>query len=213
MKPVLLIDFGAGTTEYMVEYKEGMIAGGVFPIGFHHVLNDLAIGLDLPFDFCRKLADSGKLESLLKSGEEYLEYPNQRSIRKIPVSSFETIIELRLRELFGLVGDALRTENILQDLGAGGVLTGGGSLLTMSQNIFQETFQCSARIGQPHDVVGASGEITSPRYSMVYGALKIADDQNRNFEIINSRTPLQTIEGMVNKLISFGKNIKESISI
>ena len=48
---------------------------------------------------------------------------------------------------------------------------------------------------------------------MVYGALKIADDQNRNFEIINSRTPLQTIEGMVNKLISFGKNIKESISI
>ncbi|MBR1967750.1 MAG: cell division protein FtsA [Lentisphaeria bacterium] len=210
---VLLIDFGAGTTEYMVEYKEGMIAGGVFPIGFHHVLNDLAIGLDLPFDFCRKLADSGKLESLLKSGEEYLEYPNQRSIRKIPVSSFETIIELRLRELFGLVGDALRTENILQDLGAGGVLTGGGSLLTMSQNIFQETFQCSARIGQPHDVVGASGEITSPRYSMVYGALKIADDQNRNFEIINSRTPLQTIEGMVNKLISFGKNIKESISI
>ena len=216
---VLLLDFGAGTTEYMVEYKEGMITGGVFPIGFNHVLNDLSIGLDLPFDFCRKLAESGKLESLLTSGTEYLEYPNLRgSVRKIPTSSFEIIIELRLRELFGLVNDALRKENdTLHNLGAGGVMTGGGSLLSMSQNIFQETFQCSARIGQPHDVVGASGEISSPRYSMVYGALKIADDQYRNYEINSPRNPIQNIDAMLNKILSLGKNIgrnlKESINI
>lgn len=212
---VLLLDFGAGTTEYMVEYKEGMITGGVFPIGFNHVLNDLAIGLDLPFDFCKKMAESGKLETLLNSGEEYLEYPNQRgSIRKIPASSFETIIELRLRELFGLVNDALRKEDdILHNLGAGGVLTGGGSLLSISQNIFQETFQCTARIGQPHDVVGASGEISSPRYSMIYGALKIADDQNRTYKLNGTRSPFQTIDAVVNKIFSFGKNLKESINI
>lgn len=216
---VLLLDFGAGTTEYMVEYKEGMITGGVFPIGFNHVLNDLSIGLDLPFDFCRKLAESGKLESLLTSGTEYLEYPNLRgSVRKIPTSSFEIIIELRLRELFGLVNDALRKENdTLHNLGAGGVMTGGGSLLSMSQNIFQETFQCSARIGQPHDVVGASGEISSPRYSMIYGALKIADDQYRNYEINSPRNPIQNIDAILNKILSLGKNIgrnlKESINI
>lgn len=210
---VLLIDFGAGTTEYMVEYKEGMIAGGVFPIGFQHVLNDLSIGLDLPFEYCRTFAESGKLEALLKSGDEYLEYSNQRTIRKIPVCSIETIIELRMRELFGLINDALQGENILQDLGAGGVLTGGGALLSASRNILQQIFQCPFRIGQPHDVVGASGKITSPRYSMVYGALKIADEQNRNFEIINTNTPMQSIENMVNKVLSLCRNIKESINI
>lgn len=211
---VLLLDFGAGTTEYMVEFREGMMAGGVFPIGFNHVLNDLSIGLDLPFDFCRKMAESGKLEALLTSGNEYMEYPDKRgSVRKIPVSSFETIIELRLRELFGLVNENLRAANILHDLGAGGVMTGGGSLLSMSQNIFQETFQCTARIGQPHDVVGASGEISSPRYSMVYGALKIADYQTRNYDLSTSRTPFQTLNAMVDRILNLGKNIKESINI
>lgn len=212
---VLLLDFGAGTTEYMVEYREGMITGGVFPIGFNHVLNDLSIGLDLPFDYCQKLAASGNLEKILNSKDEkFHDYPSQRgNVRKIPISSFETIIEMRLRELFGLVNDAVKKEDILQNLDAGGVLTGGGALLSMSQNIFQETFQCGVRIGQPHDVIGASGEITSPRYSMIYGALKIADDQNRNFDYSNSRTPLQALDAMLNRLMNFGRNIKESVSI
>ncbi|MBR2509179.1 MAG: cell division protein FtsA [Lentisphaeria bacterium] len=211
---VLLVDFGAGTTEYMVEYREGMITGGIFPIGFNHLLNDLSIGLELPFDYCQKLASSGKLEAILKSGEQFHDYPNQRgNVRHIPVSSFETIIELRLRELFGLISDELKKVDIHHNIDAGGVLTGGGSLLTLSQNIFQETFQCSVRKGQPHDVIGASGKISSPQYSMIYGALKIADYQNRNFTIVSSKSPFQTIDAMLNRLLSFGKNIKESVSI
>ena len=211
---VLLVDFGAGTTEYMVEYREGMITGGIFPIGFNHLLNDLSIGLELPFDYCQKLASSGKLEALLKSGEKYHDYPNQRgTVRHIPVSSFETIIELRLRELFGLLKDEIKKEDILHNLDAGGVITGGGALLSLSQNIFQETFDCASRIGQPHDVIGASGNISSPKYSMIYGALKIADYQNRNFSTVSTITPLQTLNAMVNRIWNLGKNIKESVSI
>lgn len=211
---VLLVDLGAGTTEYMVDYNEGMMAGGMFPIGFNHVLNDLSIGLDLPFEYCRKLASSGQLEALLKGTTEFLEYPNPRGgMRKIPIGSVETIIELRLRELFGMIHDALRQEDIIQNLDTGGVLTGGGALLSMSRNIFETTFQCSSRIGQPHDVIGASGEISSPRYSTVYGALKIADDQIRTFDFNTGKTPFQTIDAMINSIISFGKNIKESINI
>lgn len=211
---VLLIDFGAGTTEYMIEYKEGMITGGILPIGFNHLLNDLSIGLELPFEYCQKLANTGKLESLITGNTEYLEYPNNRgSVRKIPVSSFETIMELRLRELFGLINDAIKKEDILQNLGAGGVLTGGGSLLSLSHNIFQETFQCTARIGQPHNVIGASGEISSPRYSTVYGALRIADDQSRYYDLGSSRTPFQAIDDIFSKLVKLGKNIGESINI
>ena len=83
----------------------------------------------------------------------------------------------------------------------------------MSQNIFQETFQCTARIGQPHDVVGASGEISSPRYSTVYGALRIADDQSRYYDLGSSRTPFQAIDDIFSKLVKLGKNIGESINI
>ena len=221
---VLLIDFGAGTTEYIVEYKNGMITGGIFPIGMNHVLNDLSIGLNLPFDYCRQMAEDGSLEKLLTSGAEFLEYPGVRgSVRKIPVSSFETIIELRMRELFGLIHKAILHENIkhnediLHNLDAGGVLTGGGAAFSFCRNIFQDVFQCSARIGLPHDVVGASGEINSPRYSMIYGALKIADHQFRNYDISQSQSPIQTLESMVNKIYhlgrNIGKNIKESINI
>ena len=211
---VLLVDFGAGTTEYMVEYNEGMMAGGVFPIGFNHVLNDLSIGLDIPFEYCKKLADSGQLEALLSRNADFLEYPNPRGgMRKIPIGSVETIIELRLRELFGLIHDAISKEDIMQSLDTGGVLTGGGALLSMSKNLFENIFQFSSRIGQPHDVIGASGEISSPRYSTVYGALKIADYQIRHFDFNSNKNPFQTLDSMVNKITSFGKNIWESINI
>jgi len=127
---VLLVDFGAGCTEYVVEYDSGVCASGVLQLGMEHVANDLAIGLGLGIDQCRRLLVSGELQRAAERGET----------------------TLRLR---------------------------GGALFSRTREIFGEVFDLSCRIAQPRDAEGAITDLASPRYSAVWGALKIAAHYRR----------------------------------
>ena len=69
----LLIDFGAGSTEYAVVCNSGVLASGVIGIGFEHVANDLAIGLNLPISYCRKLLSDGLLEKYTRENAQFIE--------------------------------------------------------------------------------------------------------------------------------------------
>ena len=99
-------------------------------------------------------------------------------MRRIPLVSFETIIDLRLREIFEIIRQTLAERNALGNLDAGGVLTGGGALFDRTGAVFREVFDLGFRVGQPLEsgqpVPGAEG----PRFSSVWGALKIASYYN-----------------------------------
>ena len=172
---VLLIDLGAGTTEFDVEYNSGIQASGVIQVGFDHVCNDLSIGLDLPISLCRKLIEEGTLVRAIRDRRDWLEFPQPGSgMRRIPLVSFETIVDLRLREIFEIIKKTLADRGALGNLEAGGVLTGGGALFERTAGIFREVFDLSCRIGQPLESGGAVVGVENPRYSTVWGALKIA---------------------------------------
>lgn len=198
---VVLIDIGAGTTEYVVEYNTGVQASGVIQVGFEHVCNDLAIGLDLHIDVCRKLATDGTLIAAIRDHREYLEFPRSTGkVRKIPVASFETIIDLRLREIFEIVRDSLAAKGVLNNLDAGGVLTGGGALFERSAVLFREVFEMGCRIGQPLEAGGAVTGVENPRYSMIWGALKIAAYYN---ELNSARGNRGTVGGLLDAVDGF----------
>ena len=55
----LLVDLGAGVTDYLVFLDRGVCASGVIQLGMEHVANDLAIALEVHIDTCRKLLASG----------------------------------------------------------------------------------------------------------------------------------------------------------
>lgn len=73
---VLLVDLGAGTTEFVVEYNSGVQASGVLQVGFDHVCNDLSLGLDLHIDVCRKLIEEKTLQRAMQERREYMEFPS-----------------------------------------------------------------------------------------------------------------------------------------
>lgn len=178
----LLIDLGAGTTEYLVYFDRGVCASGVIQIGMEHVANDLAIGLNLHIDSCRKLLESGALERAISEKKAYLEFPGSaRRVRQIPLSSFEVIVDARLREIFELIDRQLREKNAPRALGAGGVLTGGGAEYFRSKELFSEVFDMDCRIGMPADAGGAVSDLASPRFSAVWGALKVAAFFQQNY--------------------------------
>jgi cell division protein FtsA len=178
----LLIDLGAGTTEFLVYFDRGVCASGVVQLGMEHVANDLAIGLNLHIDNCRKLLESGALERAIMEKKSYIEFPGTaRRVRQIPLSSFEVIVDTRLREIFELIERQLREKSAPRALGAGGILTGGGAEYFRSREIFSEVFDMDCRIGMPADAGGAVADLASPRFSAVWGALKVAAFFQQNY--------------------------------
>ncbi|MBR7130539.1 MAG: cell division protein FtsA [Lentisphaeria bacterium] len=178
----LLVDIGAGTTEYLVYFDRGVCASGVIQLGMEHVANDLAVGLNLHIDACRKLLESGSLERAVREKKSTLEYPGLAGrVRHIPVSAFEVIVDARLREILELVNRQLREKKVPRALGAGGVLTGGGAEYFRSRELFCDIFDMDCRIGIPADAGGAVADLGSPRFSAVWGALKVAAFFQQNF--------------------------------
>ena len=170
----LLIDFGAGSTEYAVVCNHGVLASGVIGIGFEHVANDLAIGLNLPISYCRKLLEEGTLEKYTRENLQFIDCrTNSGGMRKIPLESFTRITDARIRELFELIRSTLGKKSFWNNLSAGCVLTGGGAKFFQTRDIFHQVCDLPARIGKPFSPVNAiPADMDDPRFSTVYGALR-----------------------------------------
>jgi cell division protein FtsA len=172
---VIMIDLGAGCADYLTAWSGGIHDAGTLKVGFNHVANDLSVGLKLPFVTCQKLFEDGTLKRALEENWKVL--PIKQSIgspREIKLSSFETIIAARLEEIFEEVKKKV-------DLPGGrtGILTGGGALYPPTLDIFSKVFGISCRVGSVADASGSITDLASPRYSAVWGALKIAAHYQR----------------------------------
>lgn len=192
----VLIDLGAGCTDFLVARDGGMVEAGTLQIGFDHVANDLAIGLGLSFGVCRKLLESGAVKAAIEQESPALmiQLPNGGP-QEIPISRFEAIINPRLQEIFEQVRKHIRTQGALFS----GVLTGGGALHPGALELFSKTFNLPCRVGTVADATGSITGLDSPRCTTVWGALKIAAYYYRSFSAGKGGSALQRfLEGMNN---------------
>lgn len=192
----VLIDLGAGCTDFLVARDGGMVEAGTLQIGFDHVANDLAIGLGLSFGVCRKLLESGAVKAAIEQESPALviQLPNGGP-QEIPLSRFEAIINPRLQEIFEQVRKHIRTQGALFS----GVLTGGGALHPGALELFSKTFNLPCRVGTVADATGSITGLDSPRCTTVWGALKIAAYYYRSFSAGKGGSALQRfLEGMNN---------------
>ncbi len=168
---VMLIEMGAGVTEYMAVFDSGILHSGVIPVGFEHVANDLAVGLDLNISVCRKILLDRKYQSLAKEGKAFLELGGT-PVRKVPVISIEKIVDLRFREIFNIIKGEFEAKGFFRNTGASLVFSGGAALFPPAVDILKEVFNVPVRVGVPLDLRGSVSEIDSPRYSTAWGLLK-----------------------------------------
>ena len=195
---VLLVDIGAGVTEFLVFYDRGVCASGALQIGMEHVANDLAIALGLHIDTCRKLLESGALAQAVAEKRAMMDFPRSGGkMRSVPVATLELIVDTRLREIFELIRKKLLEKNAPQALGSGGVLTGGGAEYFRTAEIFRDVFDLACRVGMPSDST-VPGGLRSPRYSAVWGALKVAAFFQENY----GPAPESLLDRIMGKLTS-----------
>ena len=210
-KGALIIDIGAGVTEYAVFQGFGKetscFHSGQITVGCDHLVNDLSLGLRLPFGKCRQL-----LEGLWALQGAAVMKPDGRTrlteiedlgqkMRHIPVSTVEHIIEQRLQELFTVIRNDLEEQQVLGRIGNGATLCGGGALIPRIDDLAQSVLDMPACIGRPRSVNGQKEIITSPRFMTPIGLLRVGKKLLEAEKEKEPLTPMKIIKEEVRKFI------------
>jgi cell division protein FtsA len=172
-----LIDIGAGSTELVVFFEGAVAHTASIPIGGDHFTNDLAVGLHVPVPEAELLKiEFGNciVTSVPSSSELELAASDAQPARLIKQRHLSEILEPRARELFQLLRENLRQGGVLEALGAGCILTGGGARLLGLAEIAESLLRVPARIGYPVPLSRMPEHLIQPEFSTAIGMLLYA---------------------------------------
>lgn len=212
----LLFDYGAGVCSYVLIYRDGVLASGTIPTGVNNVANDLSVALELPYDYCQKFLRESTLTRLRNEGKNFVEYMvtsgGADKIRRIPLDSFEKVMDLRQRETFSILRNELERANVFGYLRNCVVMTGGGSLIDSAPAIMMNVMGLPVRCGEAMNVTGALSSFLSPMpcYSAILGLVKHAavleEDSPSGGGL--QRTVVQATDQLIDKIKDLGKAFK-----
>ena len=171
---VCLIDIGASSSELIVFFEGSVAHTSVIPIGGDHFTNDLAVGLHVTppeAEWIKCEYGHAVVTAVPQVNEiEVRGMPGfePRMVRQRLVSE---ILEPRARELFHMLRDNLRQGGVLEALGAGCVLTGGGARLPGLLDVAESLLRVPARIGSPVPLSRMPEELAQPECAALIGTL------------------------------------------
>ncbi len=200
---VLLLDIGAGTSEYALLADGEVYHSGVLPIGAGHFTNDLAMVLRTPFAEAEKIKiKRGCCLAGLVSEEEGISVPTVAggSTRVIPRRELASILQPRAEELFHLVKEDLKKHGFEESPRGGVVLTGGGSKLDGLLEMAEQIFDAGVRFGLPRGLGGLVDVISSPAWATCSGLLLYAVAAEAREDKSRQRSGGFSVRGMVSSL-------------
>lgn len=173
---VALVDLGGGTTDIAIFANDTIRYTSAVPAGGQNLSQDIAFGLKTPLAAAEKIKIKYgcALQDMLMD-DESIEVPSVGGRKPSRVSRRELamICEPRMAEILTLVDDALVESNYKKVLGAGVVLTGGGSLIEGCRELADQIFYpLTARVGYPRDIGGLKDVVRSPKFSTAVGLLR-----------------------------------------
>ncbi len=193
-----LVDIGASTSELVVFFEGSVAHTSVIPIGGDHFTNDLAIGLRVASpeaDFLKMHYGNATVTAVPQLSEVEVTGLQGYEPRVVRQRMISEILEPRARELFQMLRDNLRQGGVLEALGAGCVLTGGGSRLPGMLDTAESLLRVPARIGSPVPLSRMPSELAVPECAVLTGALLYAHrtSQSRAEEDQSLRAKLRAI--------------------
>ena len=178
----LVIDLGAGTTEYAI-YSGGVIKHtGILAVGGDHVSNDLAYGLKIPLGRAEQLkVDKGSAVIDSESENLIIDLSTDSIIpgKKINLSHLQMIMSMRLRETFELIAKDIEQVGLIDYLRAGIVISGGGARTPFITKLARDVFKLPAAIGRSSTVSGIKNALDEPEFSTPVGLIKFGAFQSQ----------------------------------
>lgn len=188
---VALVDIGAGSTSVCAFVDGSLVYSVSIPVGARHLTQDIALGCRVSLDLAEKIKiqlSQEKLENLKPHpGESKQDFSKRRkkadeinladisNSENTEVLSKEDIIEgimvPRMQEIFGLISEKLAAQDLLHDIPAGIVITGGGAETNSIVQVAKDELKLPARIGKPIELTGLTSDIQKPSYATSIGLL------------------------------------------
>lgn len=170
---VALVDIGGGTTDIAV-FEDNMIRHtAVVAVAGNQVTEDIRKGLGIMRNDAEQLkCQYGVAIPGLVENDEEISIPgipgrHEKIVRR---STLAQIIQPRLEEILEIVDQELKRSGYARRLGAGVVLTGGGSLIPGTVELASDVLGLEAREGR---ATGLSGglvqEVTNPKFATGVG--------------------------------------------
>lgn len=171
---VCLLDIGAHSSDLVVFFEGAVAHTASVPVGGAHFTNDLAVGLKMTVAQAEDLKRQyGHCVVTALPQEAEIEIANPQP-QRLPLRTIAEILEPRARELLYFVKESLRQGGVVDALGAGCVLTGGGAALPGMLDVTESQLRVPARTGMPVRLSNMPGELINPSFATAIGMLLYA---------------------------------------
>jgi cell division protein FtsA len=174
---VAMIDIGGGTSDLAIYHKNMLLHTAVIPFGGNVITSDIEKAYNLINSDAEKLkVKFGKAIPEDSDSNEVVVISKKipgREPKEIEVKSLSNIIQARLEEILGFIYNEIKLSESEDLLGAGIVITGGGSLLKNLPQLMTFCTALESRIGYPMIYVrkNETFDINNPSYSTAIGLL------------------------------------------
>jgi len=178
---VAMIDIGGGTSDLAIYYENSLCFTAVVPFGGNVLTADIKQAYGLLENSAEEIklsAGSTLPESISK--DEIITVPgiSGRAAKEISRKQLANIIEARMSEIVSIIQYQINNSGYADKLGAGIVLTGGGSLLQCITQFCSFKTGYEGRIGQP--IIYLNNEIVkninSPVFATAIGLIILGDE-------------------------------------
>lgn len=182
---VALVDIGGGTTDVAVFYDGIIRHTAVIPFGGNIVTQDIKTGCNI----LERYAEELKIRfgsSLAQEAPEkkVVTIPgiNGRASKEISFKNLAHIIQSRMEEIIEEVYFQIESSGMMQQLGAGIVLTGGGALLENIRQLVAFKTCMDVRLGLPKQSLESEviDDINNPTFSTSVGLMMMGMEENEN---------------------------------
>jgi cell division protein FtsA len=187
-----VIDMGADITNLTIFFRDAVRHTAVFPMGGNHFTNDIAVGLRTPVPEAERIKQhEGCALSLLMAENErsrMVEVPSVggRPARMLSRQILCEILQPRAEEIFNYAAEEVQRAGFERQILSSVVLIGGGALMDGVVELAEQVLDLPARHGMPDFVGGLTGEIDSPAFATVVGAMLYGFHKQMNMKKIHS---------------------------
>jgi cell division protein FtsA len=195
---VCLLDIGAHSSDLAVFFEGAVAYTASVPIGGAHFTNDMAVGLQMPVAQAEELKrqyGNAVVTDVREDAAIEIANPQTGGAATLRLRKIAEILEPRARELLYFVKESLRQGGVVEALGAGCVLTGGGAMLPGMLDVTESQLRVPARTGMPVRISHMPGELAHPGFSTAIGMLLYAQRtrESRAAEKNSLRSALRAI--------------------
>jgi cell division protein FtsA len=171
---VLLMDLGAGTTDYAVFLEGNVVHTNVLPVGAGHFTSDISVVLRTPMEDAERIKKRyGCALASLVTEDDPIEVPTVggRAPKILSKHELTGILEPRAAEIAKLVYRDLEKVGLEKEIRSGVVIVGGGAEMDGMVEMAEQIFDQSARRGVPRGLGGLSDTVAGPEWAAAAGLL------------------------------------------